>query len=197
VTFADSLGGASNLSAGCAMPPPLSVLSAFGIDLSVETGEVRRELGIAELPDRLIGEANFRLMDAAQSTGLPWRKMEKFIDAEKCIEGCGDCMLGCRRGAKWTARAWVDEAVRFGAELKLGTRVDRILCEGGSAVGVEGKRFGRTFRYRGKAVVLPAGGHPGGRERVLLRLATIRRRRRTRDEHVQRPSDGGGDHRPL
>ncbi|PKN33537.1 MAG: hypothetical protein CVU61_12640 [Deltaproteobacteria bacterium HGW-Deltaproteobacteria-19] len=170
VTFADSLGGASNLSAGCAMPPPLSVLSAFGIDLSVETGEVRRELGIAELPDRLIGEANFRLMDAAQSTGLPWRKMEKFIDAEKCIEGCGDCMLGCRRGAKWTARAWVDEAVRFGAELKLGTRVDRILCEGGSAVGVEGKRFGRTFRYRGKAVVLSAGMS----DVHLLRRAGIR-----------------------
>ncbi|NPU82915.1 MAG: GMC family oxidoreductase [Syntrophaceae bacterium] len=170
VTFADSLGGASNLSAGCAMPPPLSVLSGFGIDLSIEAGEVRRELGIAELPDRLIGEANFRLMDAAASTGLPWRKMEKFIDPETCVEGCSDCMLGCRRGAKWTARAWVDDAVRSGADLKMGTRVDRVICEGGSAAGVEGKRHGRAVRYRGKAVVLSAGMS----DVHLLRRAGIR-----------------------
>lgn len=157
VMFADALGGASNLSAGCAMPPPASILAPLGIDLSMEADEVRRELGIAELPDRLIGEANFRLMDAAESVGLPWRKMEKFIDPEKCAEGCSDCMLGCRRGAKWTARAWVDEAVRLGADLKTNTRVDRVLCEGGSAAGVEAKRFGRTVQYRGKAVVLSAG----------------------------------------
>lgn len=157
VTFADALGGASNLSAGCAMPPPRAVFSPFGIDLTAEAEEVRRELGIAELPDRLVGETNFRLMDAAASVGLPWRKMEKFIDPARCLEGCGDCMLGCRTGAKWTAREWVDEAVRLGADLALGTRVDRVLCEGGSAVGVEGKRRGRTVRHRGKAVVLSAG----------------------------------------
>jgi choline dehydrogenase-like flavoprotein len=170
VTFADSLGGASSLSAGCAVPPLSSVLSGFGIDLTVETEEVRRELGIAELPDRLIGETNFRLMEAAASTGLPWRKMEKFIDPEKCVEGCSDCMLGCRRGAKWTARAWVDEAVRLGADLKVNTRVERILCEGGSAAGVEGKRYGKTFRYHGKAVVLSAGIS----DVQLLRRAGIR-----------------------
>jgi len=170
VTFADALGGASNLSAGCAMPPPAAVFAPYGMDLSVETEEVRREMGIAELPDRLIGETNFRLLEAAQSTGLPWRKMEKFIDPEKCIEGCSDCMLGCRTGAKWTARAWVDEAVRLGAGLKLGTRVERLLCEGGSVVGVEGKRFGRTVRYRGKAVVLSAGIS----DVPLLRRAGIR-----------------------
>ena len=82
--------------------------------------------------------------------------MENFIDPGKCEENCSDCMLGCKRGAKWTARVYGDEAVQHGADLKLHTTIARVMTENGQAVGVEGSHLGRKVQYYGRAVVLSA-----------------------------------------
>jgi choline dehydrogenase-like flavoprotein len=63
VTFADNYGGASNLAAGCAFPPPASVFAPFGIDLREEAEEARKDMWVGKLPDELVGAANLRLMD--------------------------------------------------------------------------------------------------------------------------------------
>ena len=118
VIFVNNYGGASNIAAGSALPPPKKVFDPVGIDLSQEAEEAKKELWIRPLPDELVGENNMRLMEAANSLGYHWRKMDKFIDASRCT-GSGDCMLGCRTGAKWTGRVFGDEAVAGGAELRL------------------------------------------------------------------------------
>jgi choline dehydrogenase-like flavoprotein len=157
VTFADHYGGASNLAAGCAFPPPPSVFAPFGIDLNLEAEEAAREMRIGKLPDELIGEANLRLLDAAHAAGYQWEKLDNFIDPATCRRGCGDCMLGCRTGAKWTARVYGDEAVRLGAALRLHAAVSGVIVENGRAVGVRGRRLGRPFAYFGNRIVLSAG----------------------------------------
>ena len=154
VIFVNNYGGASNIAAGSALPPPKKVFDAVGIDLSREAEEARKELWISPLPNDLIGENNLRLMEAANSLGYHWQKMDKFIDASKCT-GSGNCMLGCKTGAKWTGRVFGDEAVAKGADLILHANVKKVLVNNGKASGVELKN---GDRYYGKTVVLSAGG---------------------------------------
>lgn len=156
VVCINNYGGSSVVAAGCAVPPPKIVFGPFDIDLSDEAAEAREDMWIGKLSDELVGEANLRLIDAANDLGYNWDKMEKFIDQEKCEPDCPDCMLGCKRGAKWTARVYGDEAKANGADVSLHTRIDRVITEGGRAIGVEGKRWGRAVKYYGKVVVLSA-----------------------------------------
>lgn len=156
VTFADNYGGLSNLAAGCAAAPPKVVFGPVGIDLSAEATEAKKDMWIQEQPDELVGKENLRLLEAANSLGYSWRKMEKFIDPKRCT-GSGDCMLGCRTGAKWTARVYGDEAVANGADLHLHTKVKEVIVENGKVIGVRAHRFGIPVEFYGKSVVLSAG----------------------------------------
>ena len=153
VNFAKTYGGASNIAAGAAYPAPASIFDPLGIDLREETEEARKDLWIQKLPDRLIGKGNLRLMEAANEAGENWGKIDNFIDPNLCEEGCTKCMVGCKQGAKWTARIFGDEAVKNGAELKLGTTVKRVLTEGGKVIGVE---TSQGEQFYGKSVVLSA-----------------------------------------
>ena len=154
VIFVNNYGGASNISAGSALPPPEKLFAPLGIDLSKEAEEARSELWIKPLPDNLIGENNLRLMEAANSLGFHWRKMDKFINADKC-NGSGNCMLGCKTGAKWTGRVFGDEAVAGGADLMLHANVKDVIVENGRVAGVILKN---GTRFYGKTVVLSSGG---------------------------------------
>lgn len=156
ITIANNYGGLSTLAAGCAAPPPGVVFDPVHIDLSQEAEEARPEMKIQVQPDELVGKENLRLLEAANDAGYHWRKMEKFIDADIC-DGNGNCMLGCKTGAKFSARTFGDEAVRNGATLKLHTNISKVILENGKAVGVSGYRLGRRVSYHGKSVVLSAG----------------------------------------
>ena len=98
VTFGNNYGGLSVLAAGCAVAPPESIFSPFGIDLAAETKEAGKDMKVQIMPDYLIGQANLRLMEAANAAGYNWSRLENFIDPAKCVEGCADCMLGCPEG---------------------------------------------------------------------------------------------------
>lgn len=175
VTLAKNYGGASTLICGCAVPPPRKVFGEVGIDLTEEAEEAREELFVGKLPDDLVGQANLRLMEAANDLGYHWDKMEKCIDAGKCVPDCSDCMMGCKRGAKWSARFYGDEAIAKGTELALNTRIDNVIVENGKAVGVKGSSRGKPVSFYGKRVVLSSGvGNVG-----MLRRAGVHEAGRT------------------
>lgn len=69
VVFPNNLGGASNITAGCAVPPQKIIWDPLGIDLTKETEEARKDLWIQILPDKLIGKTNLRIMEAANELG--------------------------------------------------------------------------------------------------------------------------------
>lgn len=154
-----TVGGASLVFCGTAFKPPSWLKEKYGIDLSEEVAELFREIPIQPLPDRLIGTAARTIMEAARSNGLDWNPLDKWIREEKCRPNCGKCSLGCPvEGAKWTAREFVEEARKLSAELLTGTRVDRLLLDGGKAVGVEAESSEGRLTIRAETVVLSGGG---------------------------------------
>jgi choline dehydrogenase-like flavoprotein len=151
-------GGSSTIYCGTAVPPPDWIKTRYKIDLSEFVEEARMEIGMKPLPARLIGPASQRIMKAARDLGLDWNPLDKFIDPEKCELKCPHCMLGCSRGAIWTARKYVEEAVESGATLLTQAFVDRILMEGKGAAGVSARTPKGQIMVEAKVTVLATGG---------------------------------------
>jgi choline dehydrogenase-like flavoprotein len=154
------VGGATSMYCGCAAPPGSWWKEEYGIDLEAETRETAGELEIAPLPPELRGAASTRIAEAGAELGMAWEPQEKFMRPAR-TEGfdCGArCMLGCRCGAKWSAAEFVDQAVKAGAVLRVRTRVDRVLMEGGAVRGVRVRTGRRTETIEANTVVVAAGG---------------------------------------
>lgn len=167
-----TLGGTSTVNFATAAPPPAAMFAAHGIDLEPALEELRTELPMAPLPDGLVGPMARRIMGAARTLGLPWRKLDKMIRPQSCQAGCWRCVYGCPTGAKWTARDFVDEARRAGLAVRSGVLVERVLLEDGRAAGVEATVDGAPERFLAPLVVLAAGGIGSPR---LLRASGLMR----------------------
>ena len=157
VMAASCYGGASVISCGAAVRPPKKIFDKVGIDLSSEADEAKGEMWIDVLPDVLVGKTNLRLLEAANDIGYNWTRVERFVDASRCVPNCADCMLGCPRNAKWSARIFADDAMRHGADVICNTKVTNVIKSDDKAVGVEGFHLGRKVQYFGKKIVLSTG----------------------------------------
>lgn len=154
------VGGATSMYCGCAAPPPDWLKNKYGVDIDAEVCETLTELEITPLPEDLRGKASTRIAQAAQALGYDWEPQAKFMRPARSKKfDCGaKCMLGCRCGAKWNAAEWVDDAVQAGADLRINTKVSRVLTDGRQVTGVEGNLAGRPFRALAPIVILAAGG---------------------------------------
>jgi choline dehydrogenase-like flavoprotein len=78
-----------------------------------------------------------------------------------CAQGkeCGYCGLGCRVGAKQSVvKTWLADAQQAGVRLLTGTKVSRVLVEGGAARGVAGVTDqGHHLTVRSRAVLVACG----------------------------------------
>jgi choline dehydrogenase-like flavoprotein len=151
-------GGSSAVNFATAADPPLAMFAAYGIDLAPALRELRAELPIAPLPDALVGPMASRIMQGARALGLDWQKLDKMIRPQLCRSGCWRCAYGCPFGAKWSARDFLDEAVRHGAQLLDRARVLRVVLENDRASGVVFERGGARQRANARIVVLAGGG---------------------------------------
>jgi choline dehydrogenase-like flavoprotein len=151
-------GGSSAINFATAASPPQAMFERYGIDLMPSLAELRAELPMAPLPDKLVGPMAARLMTAARALSLDWHKLDKMIRPEACRSGCWRCVYGCPFGAKWTARDFLDEACRHGAQLSERTRALRVLVTDGRAAGVEIERNGELSTVAAPIVVLAGGG---------------------------------------
>lgn len=151
-------GGSSTINFATAAPPPETMFSRYGIDLSAELAALRNELPMAPLPDELIGPMAARIMQGAQSLDLPWHKLDKMIRPQICRTGCWRCVYGCPFGAKWTARELLDEAIRHGTHLMDETRVQQVIFRDGRAIGVECIQHQQTTTIFADHIILTGGG---------------------------------------
>ncbi|MGF1757677.1 GMC family oxidoreductase [Photobacterium sagamiensis] len=151
-------GGSSAINYATAMAPPTTLFNQYGIDLSEEIADVERNLPIDVLPDHLIGPIAHRIKNSAQTLGLNWQKLDKFIHMDKCRSACHLCSYGCPYDAKWNARMFLDEAVEQGGKLVVNARVTRVLTENNRAIGVEYNHKGKPEVAYAKNIVLAAGG---------------------------------------
>ncbi len=153
-----TVGGSSVIFCGVAFPPPPWLKARHGIDLAPYVDEVSRELGLEPLPARLVGAGAQRIMAAAREEGLDWNPFPHFIDAAECDLSCPKCMIGCAKGAKWTARDYVEDALAGGARLKTQAHVEEVLSQGGRVTGVRGLALSGPFVVEAERVVLAGGG---------------------------------------
>lgn len=159
-------GGTSSVYFAVAHFPPLELFRSLGIELSGAVEDVKRELPLTELPDAIVGAQTKRARESALALGYPWVKRTMLVDLAKCPSGY-------TYDSKWTARAYVDEALAHGATLIHGARVTKVLVEKNEAVGVEymvGKASEPRRAY-GAKVVVAAGAVATP---VLLRNSGVR-----------------------
>jgi len=159
---ASTTGGASVFYSASAAEPPPWLASRYGIDLNPLLDEIKRETKAGVLPENLLGKASIRVMETANNMGYKWEPMAKFLDPERFVNGrcCGaNEHLGCKCGAKWTAREYLKDAVEAGARLLIETECKEVLVENGKAAGVRAMGSdGQTREYRARRVILAAGG---------------------------------------
>lgn len=152
-------GGSTMLTCGTAARPPAGLFEKHGIDLEPYLAAAEEDLGVTVLPDDKIGEGTLAVMEAAGRLGMDWVKLQKFIDPEKCEPGLCNCMLGCPKDAKWTARMFLKEAQENGATVMTRVMVDRVTTSDGAATGVVGwQRGAGEVVVEAEKVVLAGGG---------------------------------------
>lgn len=150
-------GGTTNISCGNGMPVLAEELKDLGIDLSSEFEETEKEIGVKPISEKLIGKGSRLIMDIGNEMGLEMKPMPKYVNASKCVS-CGLCVLGCKRGAKWTTMDYIRQMHEFGGKIFYNTDVRRIAIKGKKAVGVVAVREGKIIRVHANVVILAAGG---------------------------------------
>jgi len=132
-------------------------LSERGIDLTQELTEVEKETHTAPIDERLLSEGSRQIMQASRDLGYKMELMPKFIDPAKCGQ-CGNCVLGCTKGAKWTALDYLDEASQGNTEVLYDCTVQQVLIHNGKATGVRVRGPQGTSDILADNVILAAGG---------------------------------------
>ena len=151
-------GGSTIFYYAACFPVPVGTFKAYGIDLSQEVEDLRRELPIAPLKDEMIGPMAKRIMDAALDLGYGWRKIDKFMYQDRWRPEYSFSHYGDPYNVKWSARMYVEEALQNGARLVENARVVRVIFESGKAVGVVYRKNGATQKVFAPRIVISAGG---------------------------------------
>jgi choline dehydrogenase-like flavoprotein len=153
-------GGSTVIYSGNAFNPPPGFMDMLGIDFTQDLAAARKELGVAPLPEYFYKDwtSSLRLVESAQQHGITMKLQEKLIDSSKCVPGCDSCLLGCKRGAKWTSRPFIEEAKAGGATLLPRTEVQRVEIDNGKARGVRARDAQGELFISADKVIISAGG---------------------------------------
>ncbi len=153
-------GGSTMLYSGNAYDPPAFLKDEIGLDLSKEVEETKTQLDIKPIPEYFFKDytGTIKLVEAADSLGHQLEPQKRFIDPDKCDPTCDRCLFGCKRGAKWTAREFMHDAVNAGATLYTRHSVEEVLVSGGSAEGVRVSTPEGAKKIMADRVILSAGG---------------------------------------
>ena len=150
-------GGSTVVSSGNGTPCLEKELAGFGITLGEEFAEVEIEMKVSPIAEGLLSEGSERIMWASKELGYKMELMPKFIDPVSCKK-CGQCMLGCVNGAKWTALRYLEEARQHGADIIYNTGIEQVLVENGKARGVRGIGPHGRSEILSDVVIVAAGG---------------------------------------
>jgi len=129
----------------------------MGIDLSHEFEEAEAEINVKLSTEEIQASGSRAIYEAALSLGYEMKAMPKAIDQKKCIK-CGLCIYGCRQGAKWTAKEYLDKALNQGAVINYDSKVEEILINQEKAYGVRGLKNKEKFEFTAEKIILAAGG---------------------------------------
>ena len=157
VYASSNIGGTAVVSCGNMVRLPLGMFAKHGIDLGPFYELAEEEVGLNPVPDKHLILGTKAIMQASKRLGLDMRPMPKGMSPSAKCDLCGDCVLGCKRGAKWDPRSLINRA-NDNIDIMPDTRVIKVLIERGEAAGVRLLRKGKTELIRSENVILCAGG---------------------------------------
>lgn len=150
----DVVGGSSLVIAGNFVPALVDELNEYGIDISSQLEQLKKEIGICTMPESHFGNINLLLKNAATELGLDMQPMPKGINSTKCKQ-CGRCAWGCPHGAKWSSLSDLKIAQENGAKLLTNEQVVGLILENNKIKGV---KTNQGKEYFADVVILAAGG---------------------------------------
>lgn len=150
----DVVGGSSLVIAGNFVPALVDELNEYGIDISSQLEQLKKEIGICTMPESHFGNINLLLKNAATELGLDMQPMPKGIDSTKCKQ-CGRCAWGCPHGAKWSSLFDLKIAQENGAKLLTNEQVVGLVLDNNKIKGV---KTNQGKEYFADVVILAAGG---------------------------------------
>ena len=170
IPLGQTVGGTTTINSGTCYRPPARVHRHWRDDLGLaELSEdalapyfekVERVLGVSDAKAEYLGGNGRVIARGCEKLGFKHRPLRR--NAPDC-DGKGVCVFGCPTDAKRSTNvSYVPLALRAGAELFHGVRVERIIVGGGRARGVVGRvrdDEGRThtITVHARAVVIAAG----------------------------------------
>lgn len=167
VALGKSVGGTTTINNGTCYRLPERVARKWreedGLDELTEAeldrcfSRVERNLGIEPANPKYLGGVADVIARGCEALGIT-RHGPLSRNAPDC-DGQGLCCWGCPTDAKKSTNvSYVPQALRAGAQLFYHARVERLVVEGGRAVGVEAvSPTGKRLLVRAPAVVLSAG----------------------------------------
>lgn len=132
-------------------------LKTLGIDLDEEFEQLMHEIPISDDHRKHWKEATLSAFGVCEEMGLDPAPSPKMAYRNRCA-ACGRCIFGCRRGAKWDSREFLEAAVAKGATVVHGCRVKKILISRKEVLGVEVSNYAHFGFLPANLVVLAAGG---------------------------------------
>ncbi len=160
------MGGSTMVTLGNGVRALQEEFQSMGLNLEKELSETERELGVAPIPEDLMGERTRIMKRASEELGYKVKPMPKFVDFSRCTN-CGMCVTGCSYGAKWTAQNYIAEARKHGARIMTESEVTHVIHSGGEVKGVKVRSKSGSFELEAEHVILAAGGI--GTPRILQR----------------------------
>lgn len=172
VTMGRCVGGSSVLTGAVCFRIPDPVLDEWTRELGLAgytPGEMRpyferveRAIHVEEVPVAMRSRSTKLFVEGAARKGIAMKPMRRNT---KGCDGCGRCNFGCPHGAKMSVDvSYLPRAVVAGADVWSHTLVERVIVEGGRAVGVRGRLLDgeagkpkSRLTVRAKRVVLACG----------------------------------------
>ncbi|MDD5040649.1 MAG: GMC family oxidoreductase N-terminal domain-containing protein [Patescibacteria group bacterium] len=149
------LGGTTVIGCGNAVTPPDSYYEKIGIDFRAEVAEAKRECFVIDdgIP---CGPVSKTILESFRKLGYEMKAMPKFNKTGKCVQ-CGECILGCKYGHKWTTRDLMDKGFKQTVRVVTGTKAINFSKSKDNLI-LHCESHGRKLAYNATKIILSAGG---------------------------------------
>jgi choline dehydrogenase-like flavoprotein len=138
------VGGSTVVNSAIAWRTPEDVLldwaARFGIadvgakELEDHFEALEHDLNVRSVDDLVLGQNNQGFITATAERGFNGKAMRRY---DKGCQGSGRCLTGCPSAAKQGMNvSYVPWALALGARIYTSSRVDRVIVEGGRAIGI-------------------------------------------------------------
>lgn len=178
VPVAKVVGGTTVINSGTCFRAPEPVLRSWREDygvawadrLDADYAEAEEFLRVTQLDPARMGRNGQLAMEGAAAIGASGAPIHR--NAGSCVQ-CSSCPYGCAIDAKRGMHvSYLPRAVAAGARVRAGVEAQRVLVEGGRAVGLacavrDPAGNPRTFTVRARQAVIAAGGALGTPELLL------------------------------